>query len=36
MLPVKTRLIGFGRNGAIYVVRFDDDDLEHLQRYRLK
>jgi hypothetical protein len=36
VFPANTRLIGFGRNGAIYVVRLDDDDLEHLQRYRLR
>ena len=34
-LPAKTRLVGFG-NGTAYLVRLDDDDLEHLQRYRLQ
>jgi hypothetical protein len=33
-MPPKTRLIGFG-NGTVYVARRDDDDLEHLQRYKL-
>jgi hypothetical protein len=31
-LPVGTRLVGFG-NATAYLVRRDDDDLEHLQRY---
>jgi hypothetical protein len=35
VLPAHTRLVGFGSNGAIYVARLDEDDLEHLQRYRL-
>jgi predicted small lipoprotein YifL len=35
VLPVRTRLVGFGSNGAMYVVRTDNDDLQHLQRYRL-
>jgi len=34
-LPPRSRLIGFG-NGTAYLVRRDDDDLEHLQRYRLQ
>ena len=34
MLPHETRLVGFGQ-GTVYLVRIDDDDLEHLQRYRL-
>jgi hypothetical protein len=33
-LPAKTRLVGFG-NGTVYLVRLDEDDLEHLQRYKL-
>jgi hypothetical protein len=33
-LSARTRLVGFG-NGTLYVVRRDDDDLEHLQRYKL-
>lgn len=32
-LPARARLVGFG-NGTVYLVRQDDDDLEHLQRYR--
>ena len=30
----KSRVIAFG-NGTAYVTRTDDDDLQHLQRYRL-
>ena len=33
-LPKKTTFVGFG-NGTIYLSRMDDDDLLHLQRYRL-
>jgi hypothetical protein len=33
-LPRKTRLIGFGAE-ALYLVRTDDDDLQHLERYRI-
>lgn len=33
-LPLRSRLVGFG-NGMVYLVRRDDDDLEHLQKYRL-
>ena len=33
-LPEHTRLVGFG-DGVLYAVRIDQDDLEHLQRYRL-
>jgi hypothetical protein len=32
MMPKRTRLAGFG-NGAVYLARTDDDDLQHLQRY---
>ena len=35
VLPASTRLLGFGRNGAVYLVRRDSYDLEYLQRYRL-
>jgi hypothetical protein len=35
VLPHETRLVGFGQ-GTVYLVRIDDDDLEHLQRYRLR
>src|SRR5688572_4421452 len=30
----RSRLVGFGANGAIYVVRSDEFDLVYLQRYR--
>ena len=33
-LPPNTRLVGFGAQ-ALYAVRVDGDDLQHLQRYRL-
>jgi hypothetical protein len=33
-LPAGTRLVGFGK-AAAYLVRRDDDDLEHLQRYKV-
>jgi hypothetical protein len=33
-LPRRTRLIGFGEQ-TLYLVRIDDDDLEHLERYRM-
>ena len=33
VLPMKSRIVGFGANGAVYVARTDDDDLQHLQRY---
>jgi len=36
IIPPRSRVIGFGRNGAVYVVRRDDDDLEYLQRFRLR
>jgi hypothetical protein len=36
VIPARSRVIGFGRNGAVYVVRHDDDDLEYLQRFRLR
>ena len=35
VLPKHTQLMGFGANGAIYLVRTDDDGLEYLQRYRI-
>jgi hypothetical protein len=34
VIPERSRVIGFGRNGVVYVVRMDDDDLQHLQRFR--
>ncbi|MFQ5705624.1 MAG: hypothetical protein ACE5HT_16595 [Gemmatimonadales bacterium] len=33
-LPVKRRLVGFGR-GTVYLVRVNEVDLEFLERYRL-
>jgi hypothetical protein len=33
VFPARTRVVGFGR-GAIYAVRIDDDDLQHLQRFK--
>ena len=35
VLPARTRLVGFGANGAIYLVRINEDDQEFLERYRL-
>jgi hypothetical protein len=35
VLPENTRVLGFGRAGAIYLVRRDADDLEYVQRYRI-
>ena len=33
VLPKRARLIGFG-NGAVYVARLDEDDLQYIQKYR--
>jgi hypothetical protein len=33
VLPKKARLLGFG-NGAVYVARMDEDDLQYLTKYR--
>lgn len=33
VLPKKARLLGFG-NGAVYVARVDEDDLQYLTKYR--
>ena len=33
-LPPRTKLVGFGAK-SIYLVRFDQDDLQYLQRYAL-
>lgn len=33
VLPKRSRLLGFG-NGAVYVARLDEDDLQYLQKYR--
>jgi hypothetical protein len=35
VLPETTRLLGFG-NGAVYLIRTDEDDLQWLQRYALE
>jgi hypothetical protein len=32
-LPARTRIVGFGAKG-IYAVTLDDDDIEHLERFR--
>jgi hypothetical protein len=33
-LPKDTRIVGFG-NGTLYLAKFDEDDLQYLQRYRM-
>lgn len=33
VLPKKARLLGFG-NGAVYIARVDEDDLQYIQKYR--
>lgn len=35
VLPKQSRVVGFGAGGTIYVAFKDDDDLEHLQRFRM-
>lgn len=34
VLPAKSRLVGFGK-ASVYIVRIDEDDLEHLERHML-
>ena len=34
VLPKRSRLVGFG-NGAVYIARVDQDDLQYLQKYKL-
>jgi hypothetical protein len=36
VVPERSRVVGIGRNGAAYVVRLDDDDLQYLQRFRIR
>ncbi|MGQ0646788.1 MAG: hypothetical protein ACT4P7_04405 [Gemmatimonadaceae bacterium] len=36
IIPARSRVIGFGQNGAVYVVRMDDDDLQFIQRFRIR
>ncbi len=33
VLPKRSRLLGFG-NGAVYIARLDEDDLQYLQKHR--
>jgi len=33
VLPKRSRLVGFG-NGTVYTARFDEDDLQYLQKHR--
>ena len=33
VLPKRSRLVGFG-NGAVYIARLDQDDLQYLQKYK--
>lgn len=33
ILPKRARLLGFG-NGAVYIARLDEDDLQYLQKHR--
>jgi hypothetical protein len=33
VLPKRARLLGFG-NGAVYVARLDEDDLQYLQKHK--
>ena len=33
VLPKKARLLGFG-NGAVYIARVDEDDLQYIQKHR--
>lgn len=34
VLPKRSRLVGFG-NGAVYIARVDQDDLQYLQKHKL-
>lgn len=35
VLPVRSRLVGHGRD-VVYLVRIDEDDLEYLERHRVR
>lgn len=35
VLPVRSRLVGHGRD-VVYLVRMDEDDLEYLERHRVR
>ncbi len=35
-LRARSRVVGFGNGGAVYVARLDEDDLEQLEVYRVK
>ena len=34
VLPLRSRVVGFGK-ASVYVSRYDQDDLQYLQRYAL-
>jgi hypothetical protein len=34
VIPKRSHVAGFGQNGAVYVIRLDDDDLQYIQRFR--
>ena len=36
VIPERSHVVGFGRNGVVYIVRKDDDDLQYLHRVRIK
>jgi hypothetical protein len=36
VIPERSRVVGFGRDGTVYVVRMDEDDLQYLQRFRIR
>jgi hypothetical protein len=33
-IPKRSRVVGFG-NGSVYVAKYDEDDLQYLQRFKL-
>jgi hypothetical protein len=36
MIPERSAVVGFGRGGAVYIVRRDEDDLQYVQRFRFR